>query len=148
MIFVLIAGSTPGLVARLELNIQGAPGRSCDYFCFVFSQVDVVALLILQILDLLISLTGSGLESVVGKCNSSNYELDQQGDFLKQIHFKVPTKLQGAGSIELRLNGKTISIISIHVLDPYSALMEQKGVRSCAKARRAFAKKFRLGRKF
>ena len=117
MFFVLIAGSTPGLVARLELNIQGAPGRSCDYFCFVFSQVDVVALLILEIeiLDLLISLTGSGLKSVVGKCNSSNYELDQQGDFLKQIHFKVPTKLQGAGSIELRLNGKTISIISIHI---------------------------------
>ena len=28
MFFVLIAGSTPGLVARLELNIQGAPGRS------------------------------------------------------------------------------------------------------------------------
>ena len=117
MFFVLIAGLTPGLVARLELNIQGAPGRSCDYFCFVFSQVDVVALLILEIeiLDLLISLTGSNLKSVVGKCNSSNYELDQQGDFLKQIHFKVPTKLQGAGSIELRLNGKTISIISIHV---------------------------------
>ena len=71
MFFVLIAGLTPGLVARLELNIQGAPGRSCDYFCFVFSQVDVVALLILEIdiLDLLISLTGSGLKSVVGKCN-------------------------------------------------------------------------------
>ena len=117
MFFVLIAGLTPGLVARLELNIQGAPGRSCDYFCFVFSQVDVVALLILEIeiLDLLISLTGSNLKSVVGKCNSSNYELDQQGDYLKQIRFKVPTKLQGAGSIELRLNGKTISIISIHV---------------------------------
>ena len=52
MFFVLIAGLTPGLVARLELNIQGAPGRSCDYFCFVFSQVDAVALLILEILDL------------------------------------------------------------------------------------------------
>ena len=114
MFSVLIAGSTPGLVARLELSIQGAPGRSCDYFCFS-SKLDVVALLILEILCILISLTGSGLKSVLGKCNNSNCELDQQGDFLKQILFKVPTELQGAGSIELRLNGKTISIISIHV---------------------------------
>ena len=34
MFFGLIAGSTPVLVARLELNIQGAPGRSQDNFSF------------------------------------------------------------------------------------------------------------------
>ena len=58
---------------------------------------------------------------------NSNCELDQQqqGDFLEQIMLKVVTELQGAGSIELRLNSTTIAIISIHVGDPYNALLEQ-----------------------